>query len=55
VRVIRLLFPLLLVVVSAVIAHGVWQLDRERMKLAATGVVVAGLIAAGLLMILLGD
>jgi hypothetical protein len=53
--VIRLLFPLLLVLASAVIANSVWQLDRERMKAAAVGVVVAGLVAAGLLMILLGD
>jgi cytochrome oxidase assembly protein ShyY1 len=53
--VIRLLFPLLLVAMSAVIAHGVWQLDRRHMKAAAAGVVAAGLVAAGLVMILLGD
>jgi hypothetical protein len=52
---IRLLFPVLLVLAAAVLAHVLWHLDRERMKAAAVAVAAGGLVAAGLLMILLGD
>jgi hypothetical protein len=53
--VLRLLAPLLMFAVAAVIAHGLWQLDAERRKAAAVGVAAGALVAAGMLMILLGD
>ena len=52
---IRLFATALLALFAALVAQALWRMDREHMKLAAVAVLAGGLVAAGAVMILLGD